>query len=187
MTAGTVAPAPPSRTAPFVLGVWFVASLIFGPWLFTHLPFPGPQFAVLALAVFAALGLRPWLEGLPWRALVGMHGLRFIGIVFVTLGAQGLIAPAFATRAGWGDIIVALGAIALAFTGPRSKALAYLWNSFGLLDLVVAVGTATAVARSGATPGVEPLLHFPLNLVPTFFVPVFIASHVAIYRRIHAA
>lgn len=186
MTAGTVARAP-SRTAPIAVGIWFFAALIFGPWLFAHLPFPAPQAVVLALAVLAAIGIRPWLETLPWRALVGMHALRLIGVVFVILGAQGLLAPAFATRAGWGDIIVALGAIALAVAGLRSKPLAYLWNSVGLLDLVVAVGTATTVLSSGAIPGVEPLTHLPLNLVPTFFVPFFIAGHVAIYRRIHAA
>jgi hypothetical protein len=142
---------------------------------------------VLAIAVLAAIGLRSWLERLPWRVLVGMHAVRLVGLVFVILGAQGLLAPAFATRAGWGDIIAALGAIALALTGLRSKRLAYLWNSFGLLDLAVAVGTATTVVMSGAIPGVEPLTQLPLNLVPTFFLPVLVASHITIYRRIHAA
>jgi hypothetical protein len=186
MTAGTVAPAP-SRTVPVVLVSWFLAALVFGPWLFAHLPFPAPQLLVLALAVVAAVGLRGWLETLPWRVLVGMHAVRLVGVVFVILGAQGLLAPAFATRAGWGDLIAALGAIAVAVAGLRSKPLAYLWNSFGLLDLVVAVGTATTVVMSGAIPGIQPLTHFPLNLVPTFFVPFLVASHVAIYRRIHAA
>lgn len=185
MTAGVVASAP-SRTAPIAVGVWFLAALFFGPWLFTHLAFPGPQLIVLALAVVAALTLGRWLGTLSWTALVGMHALRLIGIWFLILGAQGVLASSFATRAGWGDIVAALGALALAFAGPRPKWLAYLWNSFGLLDLLVAVGTATAVVQSGAVPGVQPLTHLPLNLVPTFFVPFFIASHIAIYRRLNA-
>jgi hypothetical protein len=185
MTAGAVASAS-SRTAPIAVGVWFLAALLLGPWLFTHLAFPGPQLIVLALAVGAALTLGRWLGTLSWAALVGMHALRLIGIWFLILGAQGVLASSFATRAGWGDIVAALGAIGLAFAGPRPRWLAYVWNSFGLLDLLVAVGTATAVAQSGAVPGVQPLTHLPLNLVPTFFVPFFIASHIAIYRRLSA-
>jgi len=183
MTAGVVASAP-SRTAPIAVGIWFLAALLFGPWLFTHLPFPGPQLIVLALAVGASLTLR--FDTLSWRALFGMHALRLLGIWFVILGAKGLLAASFATRAGWGDIVVALGAIALALAASRPKSLIYVWNTFGLLDLIVAVGTATIVVRSGAVPGIQPLTHLPLNLVPMFFVPLFIASHVAIYRRLRA-
>ena len=184
MTAGVVASAP-SRTAPIAVGVWFLAALFLGPWLFAHVPFPGPQLIILALAVVAAVTLNPWLQTLSWRVLVGMHALRLIGIWFLILGAQGLLATSFATRAGWGDVVVALGAIGLLFARPKS--LVYTWNSLGLLDLIVAVGTATVVAQSGAIPGVQPLTQLPLNLVPTFFVPFFIASHVAIYRKLNVA
>jgi hypothetical protein len=55
------------------------------------------------------------------------------------------------------------------------------------LDLVVAVATATAVTLQGSTPGVEPVLYLPLVLVPTFFVPIFLASHVIIFRRLRTA
>ena len=187
MTAGLAAAPPQSRTVPIVLGVWFLAALGLGSWLFATLPFPAPQLSIVALAVIATVGLRTWFESISWRALVGMHAVRLVGIVFLILGARGLLAPDFAARAGWGDIIAALGALAVASFGLRPKWIAYLWNSFGALDLVVAVGTATLVARSGALPGMTPLNHIPLNLVPTFFVPLLLASHVAIYRRISAS
>jgi len=180
MTAGL------ART-PIALFVWFVAALLLGPWLFVALPFPGPQLTVIALAVLAIVAVSPWFETLSWRTLVGMHAVRLIGIAFLILSANGVLAPVFAHRAGWGDIIAALGAIGLVFAGPRPKWVAYAWNSFGLLDLIVAVGTATLVGRSGAIPGVEPLAHLPLNLVPTFFVPLLLASHVAIFRRVRGA
>ena len=137
--------------------------------------------------MLAVVAVSPWFETLPWRALVGMHAVRLVGISFLILGANGALAPVVADRAGWGDIIAALGAIGLVFAGPRPKWLAYAWNSFGLLDLIVAVGTVTVVVRSGAIPGVEPLLHLPLNLVPTFFVPLLIGSHIAIFRRLRGA
>ena len=98
------------------------------------------------------------------------------------LAAQGRLNPIFAARAGWGDITVALGAVVLFFVSERRLLLS--WNALGLLDLVVAVGTATVVTVQAATPGVEPLLTFPLSLVPTFAVPLFFANHVFIFRRL---
>ena len=186
MTAGVTAVPAQSRAVPIALLVWFVAALALGPRLF-RVAFPVPQLAIIAITVLAAIGLRKWLAALPWQALVGMHALRLVGVAFVILGARGLLAPEFASRAGWGDIIAALGAIGLALAGLRSKGLAHLWNAFGALDLVVAVGTATLVTIAGSTPGIEPLTHLPLNLVPTFFVPLLMASHVAIFRRLNAS
>jgi len=58
---------------------------------------------------------------------------------------------------------------------------------FGFLDLVVAIGTATALTLQGSTPGVAPVLYLPLVVIPTFFVPIFLANHVIIFRRLRAA
>ncbi len=49
---------------------------------------------------------------------------------------------------------------------------------------MVAVGTATAVTLTGATPGVERVLTLPFSIVPTFLVPLFLANHVFIFRRL---
>lgn len=185
MTAGLTT-APP-RTIPIALSIWFLAALLLGPWVFAALPFPGPELTIIALAVLAVIGVRPWFETLPWRALVGMHALRLVGVAFLILSANGVFATTLADRAGWGDIIAALGAIGLAFLGPRPKWLAYAWNAFGLLDVFVAVGTVTLVHGSGTIPGVEPLTHLPLSLVPMFIVPLLIASHIAIFRRLRGA
>src|SRR3989442_1596964 len=65
--------------------------------------------------------------------------------------------------------------------------LAHACNAFGLLDLVVAVGTATWVTLHAVTPGVQPVLTLPLVVIPTFFVPIFLANHVFIFRRLLAA
>ncbi|HET9709942.1 MAG TPA: hypothetical protein VFP39_16695, partial [Gemmatimonadales bacterium] len=57
----------------------------------------------------------------------------------------------------------------------------------GALDLLVAVGTATSVTLHGLTPGMEPLLAFPLSTIPLFFIPVLLVGHVFIFRRLLAA
>jgi hypothetical protein len=183
-----------------VLGVaalWLVLAVLAGTTGFlVRLPFPGPQllFATLFVATLVSAtmvpAVRDWVDALPLRALIGINATRFIGITFLVLAARGEIAPVFANRAGWGDIATATLAIVLLLAGdPRTasqRALVHAWNVFGFLDLVVAVGTATWVTLNGITPGVQPVLSWPLSVVPLFFVPVFLTSHVLIARRLLA-
>src|SRR3989449_4532211 len=178
--------------------IWFGLALLAGATGFlARLPFPGPQLIILTLVVatFAAgtlvPALRDWIGALPIRALIGINAFRFIGAWFLVIAARGELPPVFATRAGWGDIATAALALVLVAAGePRTathRALAHAWNAFGLLDLVVAVGTATWVTLHAVTPGVQPVLTLPLVAIPTFFVPIFLANHVFIFRRLLAA
>jgi hypothetical protein len=188
--------APVSYRAVLVGGlVWLVAAAAFGATgAFAALPFPTPQIIILVLTVLAITislalpGVRAWVDSIPLTQLVGIHVVRFIGAVFLVLAARGALSPVFATRAGWGDVIAAAVALMLVFSGaPRSSLhrWTYLaWNTFGVLDLVVAVGTAAIVVSRGDVPGMEPITRLPLMLVPTLFVPLLFASHVAIYRRL---
>jgi len=177
---------------------WIALSLLAGATGFlARLPFPGPQLIILSLfaatlvAATSVPALGAWIDALPLRVLVGVHATRFVGIAFLVLAARGRLDPVFAARAGWGDIAVAVLALVFLAAGEvRSRlhrGLLYAWNTFGLLDLVVAVATATAVTLRGATPGVTPVLSFPLVIVPTFFVPIFVANHVIMFRRLLAA
>jgi hypothetical protein len=175
--------------------VWLILAFAAGATgFFLRLPFPGPQLIILGLVVLTLVAglvpsrLRAWIDAIPLRVLVGVNATRFIGITFLVLAAQGQMNQTFADRAGWGDIATAILAIALVVTWapitPARRLLYHAWNAFGFLDLVVAVGTATAVTLSGATPGVERVLTLPLSIVPTFLVPLFLANHVFIFRRL---
>jgi len=157
---------------------------------------PGPQLLILGLTIAALVAthtgpLRAWVDALPTRLLVGIHGIRFIGAVFLILAAQGAVSQVFATRAGWGDIAAASLALLLVSIGPPSTAprrWAYLaWNAFAMGDLLLAVGTATAVVLRGDVPAIEPLLRLPLIVVPTFLVPLLLTSHVILFRRLLGA
>jgi hypothetical protein len=199
MTASTSS-APPPRlpgSAALVAAIWFVLAALAGATgLVVRAPFPLPQLTIVALVVLTisvATGrsrVRAWIDGLPLRALMAIHGVRFVGIVFLMLAARGELAQVFADRAGWGDIATAAVALALVGLGgavtPGRRALIHVWNVFGFLDLLVAVGTATWVTLRGITPGVTPLLSLPLSVVPLFFVPILMAGHVIIYRRLVA-
>jgi hypothetical protein len=122
------------------------------------------------------------------RAIVLAHTARFVGAVFLLLAARGELSPLFAELAGWGDIAaatLALGVVALGAPTTAPKRATYLaWNTFGLLDLLIAVGSATVVAVRGDVPGMGPIISLPLVLVPTFFVPVLVASHISLFRRL---
>src|SRR2546428_286023 len=103
--------------------------------------------------------------------------------------ASTIAAPRFPRAAG--IAVTAWLALTLVPAGePRTslqRGLTHAWNALGFLDLVVAVGTATAVTLQGSTPGVAPVLSLPLVLIPAFVVPGFLASHVVIFRRLRAA
>ena len=180
MTASTMTPRFP-RAAGVAVTTWLALALLAGATGFlAQLPFPGPQLIILALlagtlaAVNTVPALRAWIDALPLRVLVGINATRFIGIVFLVLAARGELNPVFAARAGWGDIATAILAIVIVATWgaltPGRRLLYHAWNAFAFLDLVVAVGTATAVTLNGTTPGVAAVLTFPLSLVPTFLV-----------------
>ena len=167
---------------------WVVLAIIAGVTGFiAQMPFPGPQLIILGITTIVLIAsltvLRPWLDLLPLRGLIGINAARLIGLVFLVLAAQGKLNGAFAERAGWGDIAVALGAIVLALR-PASRPVLHAWNALGFLDLVVAVGTATIATLQAATPGVGPILAFPLSLVPTVAVPLFLVNHIVILRRL---
>ncbi len=198
MTASTIAAPCFPRAAGIAVTAWLALTLVAGATgFFVRLPFPGPQLIFLALfaatlvAVTAVPALRAWVDALPLRTLIGINAFRFIGITFLVLAARGQIDSVFAARAGWGDIATATLALILVAAGEprtsRQRGLTHAWNVFGFLDLVVAVGTATAVTLQGSTPGVAPVLSLPLVLIPAFVVPVFLASHVVIFRRLRAA
>ena len=187
--SATVSP----RPALYGTAVWLIGATAIGlTGVLSTMRF-GPQLVALALTILAVYvssrvtPVRESVDALPLQALVGIHATRFIGIVFLLLGERSEISPLFAQRAGWGDITTAAIAvvlllIGLATTVPRGALLA--WNVFGMLDLIVAVGTATFVVVRGDVPGMEPLLRLPLILVPIFAVPLLFATHVAIFRRL---
>jgi len=198
MTASTIAAPRFPRAAGVAVIAWLALALVAGGTGFlVRLPFPGPQLIFLALfvatlvAVTAVPTLRAWVDAVPLRTLIGINAFRFVGITFLVLAARGQIDPVFAARAGWGDIATAALALILVAAGePRTRlqrGFTHAWNAFGLLDLVVAVATATAVTLRSTTPGIAPVLSLPLVLIPAFVVPIFLASHVIIFRRLRAA
>ena len=147
--------------------------------------------AVLAAAVLAAAWrlrrFRAWLDGLDLRWLIAFHLTRFVGFYFLYLYARGQLPYDFAVPGGWGDIAVAGLAIVLLLIGPAAggvrRAAYAVWNVLGLADILFVV--VTAVRLGAADPAsMAALQRLPLNLLPTFLVPLIIASHLILGVRL---
>ena len=90
---------------------------------------------------------------------------------------------AFAVLGGWGDIVVATLALVLLVLRPSSRAIYYVWNTIGFIDIFFVVITATRLALADSA-SMAALLRLPLSLLPTFVVPLVIFTHVVIFLRL---
>jgi len=103
-----------------------------------------------------------------------LHSLRHLGLMFLTRGATYPGLPwQFAYPAAFGDLISA----ALAFTALflviadsiLARPLVWVFNIFGVLDLIVAITLATVF---GAAPYMG-----PAYWIPAFWVPALLVTH----------
>ncbi len=156
---------------------------------------PVPQIVIVSLTAallvgfWAAPGLSRWARDVDLRLLVLVHVTRLVGIYFLVLYGRGELPWAFAVPGGWGDIVAALtAALVAAFADParRGGRRAILaWNVFGFADIAMVVATAVRLATADPE-SMRALLRLPLSLLPTFLVPIIIATHVLIFWRLLA-
>jgi len=194
MKSGSVPISKRSTVLPLLFVAWFGAATAAGAsGLLTGLRPPVPQLIVVVLTAavtvgaFAVPAARAWVFGVDVRAIVALHLIRLVGIYFLLLYARGELPRAFALPAGWGDIAVGLFAGALLAIGPpanpRRRTLYRLWNLLGLIDILLVVATAARIGLADPA-SMRRLLQLPLSLLPTFIVPLIIASHLLLAERL---
>jgi len=178
------------------LWVWLIAALLVGRLeLLQPLPLPAVQAVLFGLTALLLLGclrlprLREWIDGLDLRALVLFHLTRYVGIYFLILYRRGELPFDFAVRGGLGDIVVATLALLVCVLPLREtlrRRAITIWNVIGFLDIMMVVFYA---ARNGwaGNPQMKLLTVLPLSLLPTFIVPVILATHVLIFLRLRRA
>jgi hypothetical protein len=181
-----------ARFYPIVLAVWFAVAYALGEsGRLAVLEPPAPQMILLGLTAILLLneamlpGLRRWIASLDLRSVIAVHLSRFVGVYFLVLHERGQLPSDFAVKGGWGDIVVASGALALlAVPGLIARRrLVLSWNVVGFLDILFVVTTAARLAEADPA-SMRALLRLPLSLLPTFFVPLVIATHVWIFMRL---
>lgn len=181
-----------------ILAVWLALILLLGAsGAFVQPPGVPPLpillGAAVPLAVFLAAyrgsgAFRTWMLAVDLPLVTAVQAWRFAGLGFVALAANGVLPRLFAWPAGFGDMAIGLTApwLALALVrrpGFAASRLFVGWNLLGVLDLVVAAGTAAVsqISATGAPGGatMAPMAQLPLVLVPAYLVPLFLMLHLA--------
>jgi hypothetical protein len=142
--------------------------------------------ALVLLACWKVRTIRVCVLNIDLRWLVVLHLTRlFAGAYFLVLCQHRVLPCAFATPAGWGDIVIGVLAVALVSSMHTqfAKTVLLSWNTLGLIDIVFVV---SSVLRFGLKDwqSMHALRELPLSLLPTFLVPLIIASHVLIFVRL---
>lgn len=170
---------------------WFIVALFVGETeLLSILPGPAAQITLVGLttglltAFWTSRSFRTWVDQLDVRTLILLHLTRFVGIYFLILHKRGELPTRFAIAAGWGDILVATGALILViFPALRSYSRAIvIWNTIGLMDILFVVTTAAGLAFANRE-SMSALTRLPLSFLPTMVVPLIISTHVAMMAR----
>jgi hypothetical protein len=192
----------PLNAAYALLAAWFLAVLWFSLAGGFRVPEGAPPLptmvAVLApialfLAAYAGIAsVREFVLALDLRILVLLHAWRTVGLGFVFLYFHGQLPGLFALPAGLGDAIAAVTAVALGialYRGPVARRWVAAWNGFGLADFIVAVGTGVAASQpalAALTGGVttQPMSLFPLALIPGYFVPLYVITHIIVMLQL---
>ena len=143
----------------------------------------GIALALLAVFLLLSPSLRALLAN--QRHLILLNLWRLVGAVFLILMVNSQMPALWALPAGIGDVIVGAVApwIARHVETPEGKRRAVLFNLFGMVDLVVAIGLGMMTSPGPAqvfqtTPTSELATRFPLALVPTFLVPLAFTLHI---------
>ena len=155
---------------------------------------PLPQVLIAGLSVVLLIlywtptPVRRFADAVDVRVLVLVHVTRVVaGAWFLVLYGRGELPWAFAVPGGWGDIVVGVAA-ALVCLVPRPESgggrrVLLVWNLVGFLDILMVVSTATRLGLSDPDL-MRALLRLPLSMLPTFLVPIIIATHVIIFVRL---
>ena len=176
-----------------ILWLWFFGAIAVGQLaVLKQLPRPAVQGLILALTAALILAyrrippLRAWVDAIDLRGLVLLHVTRFVGFYFLVLYHRGELPYAFAVPAGIGDILVAALAILVVMIplpeATRLRAI-YIWNVIGLTDILLVVLSALRLGLANRNE-LAALTELPLSLLPTFLVPLIIATHLAIFARL---
>src|SRR5713226_2661500 len=142
--------------------------------------------ALVLLACWKVRTIRACVLNIDLRWLVLFHVTRlFAGAYFLVLCQRSQLPCAFARPAGWGDIVIGGVAVAVVSAMHTQFAKTFLlsWNTIGLIDIIFVVSSALRFGLKD-WQSMHALRELPLSLLPTFLVPLIIASHVLIFVRL---
>ncbi len=153
---------------------------------------PAPQIIIVALTAGLLIAWRvnrafqAWLDALDLRAVIALHLTRFVGVYFLFLYGKGELPFSFAVPGVGVTFWSPSSAVVLLLSWSavaRHRGWLVIWNLAGFVDIVLVVASAAKNALTDPD-SMAALLRLPLSLLPTFLVPLIIASHVLIFVRL---
>lgn len=168
-------------------GIFYMNSLPPKLLLFTTIPF----LLILLIIVYNLNYFDRILKAIPLKSLVIVHSFRLIGLLLLTSSLYGAIPKEFAYPGAIGDVLITVSGIFVARAlekGKRySKTLTFLWNCFGLADIILIMVSAVLLTQGAIATGTSGLLAinlFPLCLIPAFGPPTIIFLHICIFKKL---
>jgi len=150
----------------------------------------------LAIILFVIIGntslFKKLLRAITLESLIIIHMFRFVGVFFIILYFYHLLPADLAFSAEMGDVITALFAWPVAKWVSQRKSWSikavYIWNIFGILDIVnllVIVGIMIRKSLiSGGDGGLQELTIFPFAWFPAFAPATILFLHTVIFRKL---
>jgi hypothetical protein len=183
-----------------LLATWFLAvtaAAVSGAWLDPGSP-RALGYIVPALLLAVVLWRAGWLQAavqtmspaaIPWLQTLRIGG----GLTIIAAWAAGLAPWGWAAPAALGDVLVGLGAAAVAFllgTGLSwSRTAAQVWNVFGLVEVAYVVVRGLLAAPGPQQrifenpPNLLPAV-FPFLYLPAFILPLTVVLHLLSLRQL---
>lgn len=147
--------------------------------------------AILVTILFNTVICKRANSILDLKDLVRIHIFRLIGSFFIILFLYDLLPPVFALIAGVGDVLTALASIWVVRAIEQGKSyalqLTFVWNTFGLLDILATSAMAilfTKFSIDTGSQGVEFLAEFPFCFIPAFAPATIIFLHLLVFRKL---
>ncbi|MFC0513535.1 hypothetical protein ACFFGT_04960 [Mucilaginibacter angelicae] len=143
----------------------------------------------LMVILFAIIGNLPLykrlLQSIPLEALIRVHIFRVVGVFFLILLSYRVLPARFGLFAGLGDIITALFAYPVARMASRQqrgwKLAVYLWNIFGIMDII---DLLTVAVLTGSGGNLREMAIFPFVWFPVFAPATILFLHAAVFRKL---
>ncbi len=180
-----------------VLGIWFCLAVSFGFFeLARQLPFWGPPLIPIFLtfvftSVFVKVGrLREVSLALQMDWLVYVAFLRLLALYTFILFVVGEFPGSFSIPATLGVVAVAATAALLIKYGrpleTKGRKWLNIWNVFAFCQLLSVIFLVAGQILTGYGAAFRRFASLPLNLFPTFIVPVSMTVHLLIMYRLRA-
>jgi hypothetical protein len=132
------------------------------------------------------------LNKIPLQSLVRLHTFRFVGAYFFLATYFNALPAHFAILAGLGDMTTALGAIFIAKAIEENKSWSrkgtFIWNIFGIWDIVSVIISATLTTRYSIqhpeSQSIVEMTKFPFIWIPAFAPAMILFMHITIFMKL---